>query len=828
MVDFFGNSTSPEKRGGAMLHSIPGVPGHPLGVAAEWFAVAAILAIFATYPSPLQSQEPPTIGETIGEHIGQAFSDIRDGRHLVATFNADLAEARERFWALYPDGDGFPEAEAWLAELLMQKDIHFLHQSMIVQSVPGSDSFLRLTTGLLGQIDEGILAQAGPEFGRWAIAVRERAGPYPLFPNYLGALEESGPLYLEYVRMRNRAEFYIGPRSPLRSEDPEEYLVAMIMMGTTTGTNLPMTQAEAQALFEELMDIIGEEALLNAGRSMIVLRKAPDPYFILQEVSADLFGPSHRNARPEPYLDRTLTADNVRDPGVFYSYTPAASPARWPSGWQEARMRHERLVAQHGEEHVNRAASLVARVVQRFDVPDRRWILAEPEVLGSPHQGANETFRHLVALSPAELVRLEESFTGLMDVRGRRLARMEAIHTPPVSVPGRAQPLVIRPSRFFGAMDGFLYGFDSAHRMLRMRADGSDFEIIHELDRGVWSLGMDHPIDARISPDGALYGSIQRGNVSTDAYNGALFRLGLDGTDMQVLRRFEREEGSTPRLVHIDADGLLFGVAHMPRGAGAPSRTAQRAAIWRFDPAAGEHAILHERWVDIGMATWDGFGPFVEGDDGYLYGSVLQFGVSEAPPAPAAAPPMARDGQVPTRPAAPTTEYRVQAFRLRKDGTGYEMLREFPGSGSRMHNQVELALGVDGALYGMTGRRQLPDGEDPGHLFRMNRDGTGYTVLHELLGAGGQLVAGADGMLYGLARADRSMESFFTATGYRPFQLDPRGGGPPTFFDLDLEEMPSGWRFQNLILYGGELFAVEGMGQRGASVYRVPVDGHRR
>jgi hypothetical protein len=136
-------------------------------------AVAAFLAAM-TFTPRLQAMEPPTIGETIGGQVGQLLADIRDGRILVNAFNAEVARARQQFWALYPDGPGIEEAEARFAELLWQKDLHFLHQSVVRLGIEGSDAFQRVAAALIGEIDDGIPRLARIEFGRWALAVHER------------------------------------------------------------------------------------------------------------------------------------------------------------------------------------------------------------------------------------------------------------------------------------------------------------------------------------------------------------------------------------------------------------------------------------------------------------------------------------------------------------------------------------------------------------------------------------------------------------------------------------------------------------------------------
>src|SRR5437867_1174908 len=75
--------------------------------------------------------------------------------------------------------------------------------------------------------------------------------------------------------------------------------------------------------------------------------------------------------------------------------------------------------------------------------------------------------------------------------------------------------------------------------------------------------------------------------------------------------------------------------------------------------------------------------------------------------------------------------------------------------------------GSDGALYGTTLaggiRGFIPKGF--GTVFRLNKDGSGYTIIHSFgsppdgNGPGGALMEGNDGMLYGTTRGGGSNET---------------------------------------------------------------------
>ena len=100
-------------------------------------------------------------------------------------------------------------------------------------------------------------------------------------------------------------------------------------------------------------------------------------------------------------------------------------------------------------------------------------------------------------------------------------------------------------------------------------------------------------------------------------------------------------------------------------------------------------------------------------------------------------------------------------FKMRPDGTGFEVLHHFTGyrSGQDGSWPVGLIEGTDGNLYGVMQQGGLPAGQihvtGGGTVFRVFKDGRDYAVLHRFPGGAngiepwGGLAQGGDGMLYG-------------------------------------------------------------------------------
>ena len=99
------------------------------------------------------------------------------------------------------------------------------------------------------------------------------------------------------------------------------------------------------------------------------------------------------------------------------------------------------------------------------------------------------------------------------------------------------------------------------------------------------------------------------------------------------------------------------------------------------------------------------------------------------------------------------TNYMGRLFALNKNGSGYSVLRDFTGTDGDGASPTSVTEGSDYVLYGTT---HYGGTNHYGTVFKINRDGTGYVVLHRFLGGladGWSSLAGvveaSDGRLYG-------------------------------------------------------------------------------
>jgi uncharacterized repeat protein (TIGR03803 family) len=90
-------------------------------------------------------------------------------------------------------------------------------------------------------------------------------------------------------------------------------------------------------------------------------------------------------------------------------------------------------------------------------------------------------------------------------------------------------------------------------------------------------------------------------------------------------------------------------------------------------------------------------------------------------------------------------------FRVQPDGSGFTVLHEFSATSGGGSPYASLVFGPDGALYGTA---YIRIGTSDGLVFKIQTDGSGFTTLHEFSYTDGSgpyagLVVGPDGALYG-------------------------------------------------------------------------------
>jgi uncharacterized repeat protein (TIGR03803 family) len=218
--------------------------------------------------------------------------------------------------------------------------------------------------------------------------------------------------------------------------------------------------------------------------------------------------------------------------------------------------------------------------------------------------------------------------------------------------------------------------------------------------------------------DGALYGTTVFGGSGGD---GVVFRASLDASEYTVLKNFSfgsTGPGANPMQPLLEArDGLLYGTTYC-------GGISNRGVVFSLAKDGSTYNVLKS----FGSPPTDGespMTPLLEASDGMLYGAAYGGG---------------------------GTNNAGTVFRLNRDGTSFQVILSFSGLGSDgRHPCGRLTEWTDGALYGTTERGGVGD---QGIIFRVNKNGSGYSVLASFSGAlgaypRGGLVQGTDDALYG-------------------------------------------------------------------------------
>jgi uncharacterized repeat protein (TIGR03803 family) len=298
--------------------------------------------------------------------------------------------------------------------------------------------------------------------------------------------------------------------------------------------------------------------------------------------------------------------------------------------------------------------------------------------------------------------------------------------------------------------DGLLYGTayhggtNNAGVVFRLNKDGTGYKALHSFRSDCFD-GQNPQAELVEGSDGGLYGTTSTGG----AYGaGTVFRLTKDGTSYGVLHSFgsSPNDGQNPWAPLLQgSDGALYGTTFVG-GTNTSDYWEGWGTVFKLNPDGTRYRVLH----NFGNGAGDGKTPeggVTQGSDGALYGTTAGGGTN-------------------TYSSACGCSLGT-VFRLNKDGSNYSVLLGFPGYGFAGFDffaadwgarGTRLLQGDDGSLYGAraTGGSET---NSLGTVFKLNRDGSGYTALHEFIWGGTDgvvaegLLLGSDGLLYGTTAA---------------------------------------------------------------------------
>jgi uncharacterized repeat protein (TIGR03803 family) len=289
--------------------------------------------------------------------------------------------------------------------------------------------------------------------------------------------------------------------------------------------------------------------------------------------------------------------------------------------------------------------------------------------------------------------------------------------------------------------DGFLYGTtptggsNYSGTVFKVGKDGTGFTVIYDFTNNEGPGGA--LLEA--SP-GTLWGTTAGGGTNQ---SGSVFKVNMDGSGYTLLLSFPpaaSRMGSEGSLVKVNG-GMLYGTTP---GWGAEDM----GTVFAVNLDGSGYTVLHDF---VGATNGaDGSFPYAglcEGRDGALYGTTQNGGSNDV-------------GTV---------------FKINPGGTGYQVLHHFSGGPDDGYIPMgKLVQGNDGFLYGTT---YYGGTAGYGTLFKLSMTGSNYTVLRSLIGPndGTRLAAGvvaaSNNELYGTAGSGGS------GGGGTVFKLNPDGSG---------------------------------------------------
>jgi uncharacterized repeat protein (TIGR03803 family) len=287
--------------------------------------------------------------------------------------------------------------------------------------------------------------------------------------------------------------------------------------------------------------------------------------------------------------------------------------------------------------------------------------------------------------------------------------------------------------------DGALYGTarnggvaSLPGTVFRLNGDGTRFCVLKWFTN--YADGS-YPSGSLVLSGSTLYGATREGGITG---SGVIFKVNTDGSGFAVLKHFDGDDGAGPTGDLVMAGSTLYGTTWYQGGSN------NCGVVFKMNTDGSGFAVLKRFALSDG--AWP-YGGLVLGGS-TLYGTASYGGSS----------------------------YCGVVFKVNTDGSGYAVLKNFTGSDGSYPNARLVLAG--NTLYGATGyggSLYSQDNSGYGVLFKVNTDGSGYTVLSSFNGSdgyypeGGLVLSGST--LYGTAGGGGSSDDGVV------FQVNTDGSG---------------------------------------------------
>jgi tetratricopeptide (TPR) repeat protein len=217
------------------------------------------------------------------EALGRAAESFAKAKEYAAQANEEIATSRKAFWAQYPNGPRFAQAQATFARNLHAKDLSLLTMARLDQRCRNQTTREQAMGALIaaagGDLDGGVLSGASMTFCRW-VEASARMSPFDV---------TSHPFYESYRRDRDWYEFYRAGEVAFGSvadfhtaTDVRWYVLALVWNGMDgdVGTpprppSFPDQIERAQQKVDGLVKTYGREKVFSVATRIMQAPKTP-------------------------------------------------------------------------------------------------------------------------------------------------------------------------------------------------------------------------------------------------------------------------------------------------------------------------------------------------------------------------------------------------------------------------------------------------------------------------------------------------------------------------------------------------------------------------
>ncbi|MEO1263586.1 MAG: choice-of-anchor tandem repeat GloVer-containing protein [Bacteroidota bacterium] len=247
--------------------------------------------------------------------------------------------------------------------------------------------------------------------------------------------------------------------------------------------------------------------------------------------------------------------------------------------------------------------------------------------------------------------------------------------------------------------------------------NGTGYETLHDFSK-TNSNGFVPSATPILVNDEWTYGSTREGG---NYGFGTVYRLLTDGSSLETIFHFDEISGANPNTdLLLASNGLLFGTA-------LNGGEFNNGTIFQINPGDNTFQLIHTFSIvgELGAKPRAGL---IEGSDGKIYG-VAQSGGNDG------------FGTI---------------FRFDQNGSNLEVVHHFSNANNTGRTpSFKLIENINGQLYGVTIFGGSSSNEEDGTIFKINKDGTNYTVLKNFSTdengtPAGPLNDNNDGYLYGV------------------------------------------------------------------------------